>query len=219
VNSSIFFIYKDKIKKLSFWFGFYLGNNLLYLMNRNLKTFAALSLVPLFIGVIIGYGINISEAQVGGNPLTDRVIGAKSPKSFGYQTSDVVCGDRLCGAATPAFDVEEDHTVTMISEHDENTPTAKLISISKLRESTNKQDAITYIITFSVTAGKTNLANIGVHVSSDTESSDFNISSLTALKSSKNVIRIKALDADSLDGGITGYTLAPPTSDARNPNQ
>jgi len=184
-------------------------------MNRNLRTFAALSLVPLFIGVIIGYGINISEAQVGGNPLTDRVIGAQSPKSFGYQTSNIVCGDRLCADATPAFDVEEAHDI----KHDENTPTAKLISITKMRESTNKQDAITYIITFSVTSGKTNLENIGIHVSSDTDSSDFTISSLQSFKSSTNVIRIMALDADSIDGGITGYTLAPPTFDERNPNR
>ncbi len=188
-------------------------------MNRNLRTFAALSLVPLFIGVIIGYGINMSEAQVGGNPLTDRVIGAQSPKQFGYQTSNIVCGDRLCADATPAFDVEEVHDITYIDEHDENTPTAKLIQISKFRESTNKADAITFIITYSVTAGMTDLANIQIHVSSDTESADYNISSLTALKTSKNVIRIKALDADSIDGGITGYTLAPPTFDERNPNR
>jgi hypothetical protein len=200
-------------------YGFYLGNNLLDSMNRNLKTFAALSLVPLFIGVIIGYGINISEAQVGGNPLTDRVIGAQSPKQFGYQTSNIVCGDRLCADATPAFDVEESHDITFIDQHDENTPTAKLISITKMRESTNKQDAITHIITFSVTAGITNLENIGIHVSSDTDSSDFTISSIQALKTSKNVIRIMALDSDSIDGGITGYTLAPPTFDERNPNQ
>ena len=204
---------------LHFLIGFYLGSNLLHSMNRNLRTFAALSLVPLFIGVIIGYGINISEAQVGGNPLTDRVIGAQSPKSFGYQTSNIVCGDRLCADATPAFDVEESHDITFIDEHDENTPTAKLISIQKLRESTNKQDAITHIITFSITAGKVNLANIGIHISSDTDSSDFTISSLSALKSSKNVIRIMALDSDSIDGGITGYTLAPPTFDERDPNR
>jgi len=204
---------------LHFLIGFYLGSNLLDIMNRNLRTFAALSLVPLFIGVIIGYGINISEAQVGGNPLTDRVIGAQSPKSFGYQTSNIVCGDRLCANATPAFDVEETHDITFIDEHDENTPTAKLIQITKFRQSTNKADAITFTITYSVTAGMTDLANIQIHVSSDTESADYNISSLTALKTSKNVIRIKALDADSIDGGITGYTLAPPTFDERDPNR
>jgi len=204
---------------LHFLIGFYLGSNLLDLMNRNLRTFAALSLVPLFIGVIIGYGINISEAQVGGNPLTDPRIGAQSPKQFGYQTSNIVCGDRLCDAATPSFDVEESHDVTFIDDPDENTPTAKLISITKLRQSTNKADAITHIITFSVTAGKTNLENIGIHVSSDVASSDFNIKSLHSFNSSVNVIRLQALDADSIDGGITGYTLAPPTFDERDPNR
>jgi len=219
MNSSIFFIYKAKIKNLIFRISFYLGNNFLTLMNKNLKTFAALSLVPLFIGVVIGYGINISEAQVGGNPLTDRVIGAQSPGQFGSATAGIVCGDRLCNAATPAFDVEETHDITFVDEWDENTPTAKLISIQKIRESTNKQDSIVHIITFSVTAGKTNLENIGLHVSSDTDSSDFNIKSLQSFKSSVNVIRVMALDADSIDGGITGYTLAPPTYDERDPNR
>ena len=204
---------------LHFLIGFYLGSNLLDLMNRNLRTFAALSLVPLFIGVVIGYGINISEAQVGGNPLTDRVIGAQSPGQFGAATANIVCGDRLCNAATPAFDIEETHDITFIDEHDENTPTAKLISIQKLRQSTNKADAITHIITFSITAGKMDLENIGIHVSSDTDSSDFNIKSLSSLKSSVNVIRIMALDADSIDGGITGYSLSPPTFSERDPNR
>jgi len=188
-------------------------------MNKNIKTFAALSLVPLFIGVFIGYGINFSEAQVGGNPLTQPRLGAQSPQQFGSATAGIVCGDRLCDAATPAFDVEETHEITFIDEHDEDTPTAKLISIQKKRESTNKQDAIVHIITFSVTAGKTNLENIVIHVSSDTDSSDFNIKSLQSFKSSVNVIRIMALDADSIDGGITGYSLAPPTYDERDPNR
>ncbi len=219
MNSSIFFIYKDKIKNRTIRLGFYLGYYFLNLMNKNLKTFAALSLVPLFIGVIIGYGINMSEAQVGGNPLTDPRLGAQSPKQFGSATSGIVCGDRLCDAATPAFDVEETHEITFVDEWDENTPTAKLISIQKIRESTNKQDSIVHIITFSVTAGKTNLENIGIHVSSDTDQSDFNIKSLQSFKSSVNVIRIMALDADSIDGGITGYSLAPSTYDERDPNR
>ena len=219
MNSSIFFIYKAKIKNRTIRLGFYLGYYFLNLMNRNLKTFAALSLVPLFIGVVIGYGINMSEAQVGNNPLTQPRLGAQSPQQFGSATAGIVCGDRLCEGATPAFDVEETHDVTFIEEHDENTPTAKLISISKIRESTNKQDAIVHIITFSITAGKTNLENIGIHVTSDVDSSDFNIKSIQSFKSSVNVLRIMALDADSIDGGITGYTLAPPTYDERDPNR
>ncbi len=188
-------------------------------MTNNKKIMATLAVLPIFFGIMIGMSINISEAQVGGNPLTDRVIGAQSPGQFGSATANIVCGDRLCNAATPAFDVEETHEITFIDEHDEDTPTAKLISIQKKRESTNKADAITHIITFSVTAGKTNLENIVIHVSSDTDSSDFNIKSLQSFKSSVNVIRIMALDADSIDGGITGYSLAPPTYDERDPNR
>jgi hypothetical protein len=219
MNSSIFFIYKYKIKNWSFLFGFYLGNIMHLLMNGNLKTFAALSLVPLFIGVIIGYGINMSEAQVGGNPLTDKRIGAMQPKSYGYSTSALVCGDSLCNPPTPSFDVEEGHDITMINEHDENTPTAKLIQIQKVKTgSPNKAEGVTYMITYSIAAGKTNLENIHVHVSSDIESNDYLISSLQSYKTSKNVIRVKALDPDSIDGGITGYSLAPSTFDARDPN-
>ena len=189
------------------------------IMTNNKKIMATLAILPLFFGIMIGMSINISEAQVGGNPLTDRVIGAQSPEQFGSATAGIVCGDRLCDTATPAFDVEETHEITFIDEHDEDTPTAKLISIQKKRESTNKQDAIVHIITFSITAGKTNLENIGIHVTSDVDSSDFNIKSLQSFKSSVNVIRIMALDADSIDGGITGYSLAPPTYDERDPNR
>ena len=180
-----------------------------------------LAMLPLFVGMMIGYTVNSSEAQMLKPTHPDIKQYQLSPKSFGSANSQV-CGDRLCGESmdiTPAFDIEENDRVEFISQHDENTPTAKLISIQKLRESTNKADAITHIITFSVTAGQTNLENIGLHVSSDIGSTDFNIESLVALKSSVNVIRIMALDADSIDGGITGYTLAPPTFDARNPNR
>ena len=181
----------------------------------------ALAILPLFVGMMIGYTVNSSEAQMLKPTHPDVKQYQLSPKSYGSANSQV-CGDRLCSETmdiTPAFDIEEDDRVQYISQHDEDTPTAKLISIQKLRESTNKQDAITHIITFSITAGKVNLANIGIHISSDTDSSDFTISSLSALKSSKNVIRIMALDSDSIDGGITGYTLSPPTFDERDPNR
>ncbi len=179
-----------------------------------------LAMLPLFVGMILGYTVNSSEAQM--LKPTHPEIKKLPPKSYGSANSQV-CGDRLCSdpasAATPAFDIEEDDRIQLVDEHDENTPTAKLISIHKIRESTNKQNAITHIITFSVTAGKTNLENIGIHVSSDIASSDFNIESLQSFKSSVNVLRIMALDADSIDGGITSYSLAPPTYDERDPNR
>ena len=178
-------------------------------------TIAALALLPMLFGFVLGISVQASEAQIGGG-MTDKRIGADlSPKSFGSATANIVCGDRLCEQSTPAFDVEEEHEITLIDEFDEETPTAKLIDIRKMNASTNKQDAVVYIITYSVTAGVTDLENIQVHVSSDMQADTYNIGSLTALKTSKNVLRIMALDADSIDGGIVSYKVAPPTGDPR----
>jgi len=180
-----------------------------------------LAMLPLFVGMMIGYTVNSSEAQMLKPTHPDVKQYQLSPKSYGSANSQV-CGDRLCGESmdiTPSFDIEEEDRITLIDQHDENTPTAKLISIQKLRQSTNKQDAMTHIITFSVTAGKMDLEGITIHVSSDITSSEFSIDSLSSLKTSKNVIRIMALDADSIDGSITGYSLSPPTYSERDPNR
>ncbi len=180
-----------------------------------------LAMLPLFVGMMIGYAVNSSEAQMPKPTHPDVKKYQLSPKSYGSANSQV-CGDRLCSETMdimPAFDIEEEDRITFIDEHDENTPTAKLMSIQKIRQSTNKADAVTHIITFSVTAGKMDLEGIMIHVSSDISSSEFSIDSLSSLKTSINVIRIMALDADSIDGGITGYSLSPPTFSERDPNR
>ncbi len=191
-------------------------------MKPKVRMMVLLAMLPLFVGMMIGYSVNSSEAQMLKPTHPDIKQYKLSPKSYGSANSQV-CGDRLCSeparGATPAFDIEEEDRVQLIDEHDENTPTAKLISIQKLRESTNKADPITHIVTFSVTSGKMDLEHIGIHVSSDMASSDFNIESLSSFKSAVNVIRIMALDADSIDGGITSYSLSPPTYSERDPNR
>ena len=185
-------------------------------MNSKAKL-AAVAVLPLFVGIMIGMSFEAIDAQMSGG-LTDKRIGAKTPKNFGAMTSGIVCGDQLCNEATPSIDVEEEHEITYLDEHDAETPTAKLIDIRKYKPSSNKADSVTYIITYSITAGTERLENIQVHVSSDVEQETYNIGSLNALKSSVNVIRIKALDPDSLDGGIVSYSVAPPTYDPRAPN-
>jgi len=186
-------------------------------MTYNKKIMATLAILPLFFGIMIGVSIQASDAQMSGG-ITDPRLGAQTPKSYGSATAGIVCGDRLCSEASPAFDVEEEHVVTLIEEHDESTPTAKLIDIRKYKPSTNKGDAITYIITYSVTAGTERLENIQIHVSSDITSETYSIGSLDSFKTSKNVARIMALDADSIDGGIVSYVVAPPTYNPQNPN-
>ena len=182
-------------------------------MNSKAKL-AAVAVLPLFIGIMIGMSVETIQAQVG-DGLTDKRIGAKTPKNYGAMTSGIVCGDQLCNEATPSMDVEESHEITYLDEHDAETPTTKLIDIRKYKPSSNKADAVTYIITYSITAGTERLENIQIHVSSDIEEETYSIGSLNALKSSVNVIRIKALDPDSLDGGIVSYSVAPPTYDPR----
>ncbi len=185
-------------------------------MNSKAKL-AAVAVLPLFIGIMIGMSVEAIDAQVGGG-LTDKRIGAQTPKNYGAMTSGIVCGDRLCGDATPSMDIEEHHDIQYLDEHDPETPTTKLIDIRKYKPSSNKADAITYIITYSITAGTERLENIQVHVRSDVQEDTYTIGSLDSLKSSVNVIRVKALDPDSIDGGIVSYSVVPPTYDPRNPN-
>jgi hypothetical protein len=184
-------------------------------MNSKAKL-AAVAILPMFIGIMIGMSLEAAEAGVGAG-LTDKRIGAKTPKNYGAMTSGIVCGDRLCSEATPSMDIEEHHEIQYLDEHDPETPTTKLIDIRKYKPSTNKADAITYIITYSLTAGTEDLENIQIHVSSDVQEDTYTIGSLNSLKSSVNVIRIKALDPDSIDGGIVSYSVVPPTYDPRNP--
>ena len=181
-------------------------------MNSKVVQFSLLS-VTLIVGVFIGMNVVISEAQVGGNPLTEKRIGPGSPKSFGsiHQGPSPVCGDRLCGAATPNMDIEETHAVVFIDEEDPSTPTVQLIQMSKVRNAQDKAGGITHIITFRVTSGVDNLRDIQIHASSDVETVDVSITQLNALQSSVNVLRIKALDPDSIDGGIVGYSISAPT--------
>ncbi len=193
-------------------------------MKARVKAIAIAGVLPLFVGALIGMSMESSDAQM--LKPTHPDVKRLSPKSFGSQ--GVVCGDQLCKPGmdvrfvgpdkTPAMDVE-DEPIKYLDRHDESTPTAKLVDIRKLKESTNKQDAITYIVTYTVTAGNERLENIYVHAKSDMQEDTYVISSLNALKSSVNVIRIKALDPDSLDGGIVSYSIAPPTYDPRAPNQ
>ncbi len=177
-------------------------------MNLNSKTsVAAIVAVSLVFGIMIGLSVPASEAQ-----LTDPRLGAKTPKSFGAATAGIVCGDRLCNESVHTMDVEEDTPIGEITSDDSHTPTVSNIIIDRYRAST-AQENISYRITFTVTSGDIDLRNIELEVQSDIDRTEFEIASLNALKSSVNVIRIKAIDPDSINGGITGYSMTGPTSD------
>ncbi len=191
-------------------------------MNARVKAIAIAGVLPLFVGALIGMSMESSDAQM--LKPTHPDVKRLSPKSFGSQ--GIVCGDQLCKPGmqlrfvgpdkTPAMDVENE-PIKYLDKHDDNTPTSKLISIQQIKSGSSKANAVTYIITYSVTAGNERLENIHVHARSDLQEDTYVISSLDALKSSINTVRIKALDPDSIDGGIVSYSIAPPTYNPRNP--
>ncbi len=178
-------------------------------MQKQTKIIALVVFAASIAGIAAATTVEQVQAQTL-NP-THPDVSRLSPKSFGSSTAGIVCGDQLCSEATTSMNVEEETPIGEISSESGDAPTAKLISIDRYRPSSNQQDAITYKITFSLTAGTDDLRDIHINVHSDVDNEDFSISSLNALKSSVNVIRIKALDADSIQGEIVGYSVTGPT--------
>jgi len=181
-------------------------------MNKTIKIAALAGVLAIVAGISLAT-VEQATAQML-NP-THPDVSRLSPKSFGAATAGIVCGDRLCNEPQPDFDIEEDTPIGLVDD-DAHTPSISNISIDKLRPSSS-QDNISYRITFTVTSGDIDLRNIELEVQSDIDKTEFEISSLNALKSSVNVIRIKAIDPDSINGGITGYSLTGPTSSDDSP--
>ncbi len=160
------------------------------------KNVAVIVAVSLVFGIMIGLGIQTSDAQTGTpNTLT---------KSYKPQ---VVCGDRLCSEPQHAMNVEETHIIGEMDRSDPASPSTELISIDKYGPNTYQQDAVTYKITYRLTAGQEDLEDIQIRATTDMGIWDFKISSLNAESSSVNVARVKALDPDSITGEIIGYII------------
>jgi len=170
--------------------------------------------VTAIFGFIIVMGIQISEAQVGGNPLTDPRIGPQSPKSFGnLRGPSLVCGDQLCNAPVTEINIE-DSDITINESDPDYTPTLTLNGANMIRPSSARTAQVVTVL-YSVTCGTINLQNIMVEVSSDLDQEDFIVGSCVALRTSENVARIRAIDPDSIHIELTGFQLAPPTGDPR----
>ncbi len=176
-------------------------------MNKFIKLASIAAVLALVAGISLAT-VEQATAQML-NP-THPDVSRLSPKSFGAATAGIVCGDRLCSEPQPTFDIEEDTPIGIV-DPDSHSPSVSNVIIDKLRPSSS-QDNISYRITFTVTSGDIDLRNIELEVQSDIDRTEFEISSLNALKSSVNVIRIKAIDPDSINGGITGYSMTGPTS-------
>ncbi len=178
-------------------------------MQKQSKIIAVVGMLAIIAG--IGIATTMEQVQAQLNP-THPDVQRLSPSSFGAKTAGIVCGDRLCSEAASIIDIEEDTPIGAITNDDANAPTARLISIDKYTSTPGIEfTGISYRITFSLMAGDTNLRDILIHVQTDVDDFEFNISSLNAFSSSVNVIRVHAMDPDSITGEIVGYSLTGPT--------
>ena len=187
--------------------GFNIAPEKICLMNKFIKLASIAAVLALVAGISLAT-VEQATAQML-NP-THPDVTRLSPKSFGAATAGIVCGDRLCSEPQPDFDIEDDTPIGVVDD-DSHTPSVSNVTIDKLRPSSS-QDNISYRLTFTVTSGDIDLRNIEIEVQSDIDRTEFEIASLSSLKSSVNVIRIKAIDPDSINGGITGYSITGPTS-------
>jgi len=162
-------------------------------MKQQSKIIAVAGMLAVIAGIVAATSIEQAEAQA--NP------------------AGIICGDRLCSDVLYKIDVEEDTPMGILDNESSDAPTAKLISIQRYTSAPYAGEAgISYKITFSVTAGDTNLRDILIHVQSDLDSFEYEVSSLNALKSAVQVVRVHAIDPDSITGELIGYSLTGPTS-------
>ena len=171
-------------------------------LQNSKKNVAAIVAVSLVFGIMIGVSIQTTEAQQGNLSPGSVYLGVE-PAPPVYKP----CYTRGCAGLPQYIDIEETDKIGEINRNDPAAPSVELINIAKYRPSTNKQDAITFKITYRLTAGEDYLKDIEIRATSDVGVWDFEISSLNKGKSSVNVIRIKAMDADSITAEIIGYTI------------
>ena len=149
------------------------------------KNVAVIFIVPLVFGIMIGLGIQTTDAQLLAPQFGDRDINRRQQ----------------------VIDVEEEQRIGEINRSNNAVPTIEWAKIDRYRASTT-MEAITYKITYSIIAGNQDLTDIQIRVKTDSGVWNYEISSLDAFATNKNVARVKALDPDSITGEFIGYTAS-----------
>ncbi len=185
-------------------------------MQKQSKIIAIAGMIALIAGIAGATAIEQAQAQQAAtNPVNPN---APTAKAYGAKTAGVVCGDRLCGEVVSHLNVEDNTPIEVIDTESSDAPTTKLISVERYKSAPYAGTAgISYKITFRVTAGDSNLRDIQIHGQSDIDTIDHTISSLNSLSSSVQVVRIHAIEADSITGKIVSYSITGPTSDPEGP--
>jgi len=168
-------------------------------LQNSKKNVAAIVAVSLVFGIMIGLGIQTTDAQLAPPQFGDRDV-----RSSNLQKQQVM-------------DIEETDVIGEIDRNDPAAPSLTYASIERYRAATN-METITYKITYGITAGNQDLKDIQIRVTTDSGVWNYEISSLDAFATNKNVARVKALDPDSITGEFIGYTTTGVAKMLKPPN-
>lgn len=149
-----------------------------------MKYWVLLAILPLFVGIMIGVSIQSSQAELGD---------VREQSSEPFETK----------WATPAAPMP-----IIIQVLDEDMPGFMPTLDFKDMYTFQRDDRNTYSILFGVTAGDTDLENIIIECKSDVDSIQTTVTSLSALTSTENLVRIKAMDPASITGEIISFQIA-----------
>jgi hypothetical protein len=115
----------------------------------------------------------------------------------------LVCGDHLCNEHKTETAVSADSVVRDSPILHDHLPQIEIITVNNFKG----QEPNAYIVIMTVTAGKQNIENISIKITSDTEATNSNIGGLFASDSTDLVIYIHAIDPGSVVASVTGYQL------------
>ena len=162
-------------------------------MNRKLTYLSILAVVPLLLLVSTPSLLNTSEAVNTGT--TDY--------TFAMRTQSLVCGDHLCNEHKTVTAVSGENVVMDSPVLHDHLPEIEVVEAHNFRGT----DPNAYVVTIKVTAGKENIQNISIQVTSDIETTPSNIGGLFATQDTILVVRIHAMDAGSIHARVLSYQL------------
>ena len=144
-------------------------------MQNHTKIIAVAGMLAVIAGIALATTMEQAQAQTV-NPVNPN---APTAKAFGAKTAGIVCGDRLCSDVESKIDIQDNTPIGILDNESSDAPSARLISIDRYKSAPYAGEAgISYKITFSITAGDTNLRNIMIHAQSDLDSFDYEVFSL-----------------------------------------
>ena len=164
-------------------------------MNSKIKYVSVLAAIPL---LLVAFSANPTLIQ-------DAAASAiQTANQYGIATQGEVCGDHLCNAQHTVSAVSPDNVIADAPVDHGHAATIVIEEVHNGRGS----DPTAYIATLKITAGNTNLEDIQIVATSDSDTVSSEIGGLFAKDDTTNVVRIHASDPSTIAATVTSYQIS-----------